>query len=273
MRSACRNDCGLLLATAQVYELFEEMFTQYVSFTFVFVAEQAYYFCFLLMLTSCGLFVLYMSLAVDLSAEDFSFIAKTNCPMVEGFNSDAQVAALNDTLTSGCVYQVAWHHEYGKLSNFFVVYVTTLVFYALTLVEGLDFINVIDPQTGDEAPNLRRWIDYGRLLLVIIILIDVITFLVSCVRLWAERETTTWSLEHNNPSNRRCKELVYSILLGRGVSMSLMWMLVVASHLSLKNDEKMVFEKQKSCRLTKQKSERVSVQLSSSRTRSTTGEQ
>jgi len=232
-----RSLCWVVFFSVFVLDVFgigADFFDRLAKTPIPFYTELVYCFCFLLVMTSCGLFVLYLVLNTGLSGEDFSFIAGSNCDGVVGLKTDAEVVALNGTAVT-CVEQVAWYHEYANLSTFFSTYVTTLVFYALTLIEGLEFIKVVSPDDGTPIAGNEAWLTRGRFLLVMILIVEVGSFLISCLRLWAERGETTWSLENNNPSGGRCDWLVYSILMIRGASMALMYAVLVMAKMDSKD--------------------------------------
>lgn len=128
------------------------------------LVRRLYVLCFTLLCCLIGFTVLHFYVPDAITAEEAGYLVGGHCSGAEGFRAAAEVCA-SPTVSSPVHGQIACAHLQGciattlaqatedELEQFYTVYVTVVIFYALTLVEGLGFFR---PEEGARRAAWHR---------------------------------------------------------------------------------------------------------------------
>ena len=138
-------------------------FKKHMQYVFL-VVEGMYNFCFTVLVSLIGISVLWFYYAEADDALTFSYLTAGMCDGVAGYKASRMLG----TDAQKCMEEISKQKALEDAGSYFTVYVTTLIFYVLTVIESIHFIEEHDEEFNKhkmEWDTLFRWIT-GVVLLI-----------------------------------------------------------------------------------------------------------
>ena len=126
------------------------------QYVFLF-AEGLYNFCFTVMVSVIGISVLWFYYAEADDPLTFSYLSAGMCDGVAGYKKSSMLAAS----AVKCMEEISKEKALEDAGSYFTVYVTTLIFYVLTVIESIHFIEEHDEEYNKhkmEWDTFFRWL-------------------------------------------------------------------------------------------------------------------